>query len=102
VQTVRRIGLGSAFKVGAVLSGLIFAVVGLPLVLIGTSSMLTQLLASETGGSFSGGIGIVAALVIYILGIFLYAIVGGIGFLIDALIYNIVASIVGGLEIELE
>jgi hypothetical protein len=102
MQTVKKIGLGSAFRVGAVLGGLIFAIVGLPVVLIVTSSMLGQLLETQTGGSFSGGIGLVAGLVIYIIGIFLYAIISGIGFLIDALIYNIVASIVGGIEIELE
>jgi len=102
VQTLKRIGLGSAFKVGAVLSGLLFAIVGLPLVLIGTAGPLGQMLSAQTGGMFSGGIGLVFGLVLYILGIFIYAIVGGIGFFIDALIYNIVASIAGGLEIELE
>jgi len=102
MQTLKRIGLGSAFKVGAVLSGLLFAIIGLPLVLIGTSGPLAQMLSTQTGGMFSGGVGLALGFVLYILGIFIYAIVGGIGFLIDALIYNIVASIAGGLEIELE
>jgi len=40
--------------------------------------------------------------VIYIVGIVVYGVVGGIGGAIDAFLYNLVAGIVGGLEVEMD
>jgi len=41
------------------------------------------------------------SLIVYVLGIVLYWILDGIGFAIEAWLYNIVAGWIGGLEVEL-
>ncbi|MGH2545205.1 MAG: hypothetical protein ACRDIB_20635 [Ardenticatenaceae bacterium] len=100
---VRHVSLGSAFKVGVVLSALLFAIFGLILLLF--SSALTAMIgtvAQEAGqGLPLPGQMMAGGIVFYIVGIFAYGLLGGIGFAIQALFYNIVAGIVGGLEIDL-
>jgi hypothetical protein len=57
------------------------------------------------GGSDSAsafGVGFLTSVVIYIVGIVVYGVVGGIGGAIDAFLYNLVAGIVGGLEVEMD
>ncbi|PKO22777.1 MAG: hypothetical protein CVU38_07640 [Chloroflexi bacterium HGW-Chloroflexi-1] len=80
MHTLRRIAVGSAFKVGAALSALLFAVLGFFVVLlpgIFGASILGALLRDQGGGG------------------------AGIGFAIEAWLYNIVAGWIGGLEVEL-
>jgi hypothetical protein len=108
---VKRIDIGSAFKVGAFTTGLLYAIFGLlfsliflPLTLI--SSNVSTYSSYSGSSSFSGGEGGAAALgalcVFYFCGIFVYAILGGLYFAIVAFIYNLVSGWVGGLKVELE
>ncbi len=103
MQTIRSISIGSAFKVGAVTSILLFAIIG------GLVLLLQLLLGGiiglgaggrEGAGVFSAmtGFGIIA----YLFGIVIYGIVGGISSALTALIYNIVAGMVGGLRVSLD
>lgn len=103
MQTIRRITIGSAFKVGAVLSALLFLIFGFFILLLpglfGASLMGS--LMGDQGGMGAFGMGAGASIILYLVGTVAYAILGGIGFAIEAFFYNIVAGIVGGIEIEL-
>jgi hypothetical protein len=103
MHTLRRITVGSAFKVGAALSALLFAVLGFFVVLlpgIFGAGILGALLGDQ-GGRGAFGLGFVGSLIAYVLGIVIYWIVGGIVFAIEAWLYNIVAGRIGGLQIEI-
>jgi hypothetical protein len=93
--TVKRIGPGSAFKVGLALYGLVGLIVGL---IFGLISMLggTLALPAQTGmfGVFFG----VGAIIIWPL---CYGIGGGIVAAISAVVYNLIARWVGGLEVDI-
>jgi len=95
VAVVKRIGPGSAFKVGLVL----YALLGL---IIGAIFSLFALVAAPFahGGSphFAGAL--FGAGAIIILPIF-YGIIGGIGAALGAALYNLVAGWVGGLEVDI-
>lgn len=97
VQSSRRvlksIGVGSAAKIGAVTSALMWAVLGLFFVMFG--SILASALPNGQGGAGAAG-----GIMMYIIMIPMYAIFGGIGGALYALFYNLVAGWVGGLEIE--
>ncbi len=102
MQTIRYIAVGSAFRVGAALYALIFAVIGFFLVLlpgIFGASLLGALLEDQGSGAF--GAGFIASVLIYAIGIIVSAIGGGIGAAINAWLYNIVAGWVGGLEVNI-
>lgn len=100
--TIRNVSIGSAFKVGAILSGLIMAVFGLLFIVLPSllgASLLAVLMEEQGMGGL--GAGLVGGLIGYVVLIVVYTIFGGIGFAIYALLYNIVAGIVGGLEMDL-
>ena len=102
-KTIHRVTISSAFKVGAVLSALLFLIFGFSLLLLPGlfgASVLGAFMGDQGGmGAFGMGAGV--SFILYLVGIVVYAILGGIGFAIEAWFYNIVASIVGGIEIEL-
>ena len=101
MKTVRSISVASVFKVAAVIYAILFAIFGcLFLVLPGIlgAGILGEL--GEDMGLFGGGI--VATLLLWIVGIVLYAIFGGIFAAIGAFVYNLAASWVGGVEVELD
>ena len=103
MQTIRHVAVGSAFKVGAALSALVFAVLGFFVVFLPGlfgASILGALLGNE-GGHGAFGVGFVGGLIAWIVGIVVYAIAGGIGGAIYAWLYNIVAGWVGGLEVDI-
>jgi hypothetical protein len=102
MRTIRSVSILSALKVGAVLSALLFAIIGGIMLLF---TLLFSGLGLIAGGqdAFAGagvmsGFGIIG----YLIGIVIYAIVGAIGGALNALLYNIVAGMVGGIEINLE
>lgn len=97
MKTVNRIGVGSAFRVGAALSAFLFLVLGFFIVLL--PGLFGADLMREILGSSSGGAGV--AIIVYVVGTILYAIVGGIVGAIYAWLYNIAAGWVGGIEIDL-
>jgi hypothetical protein len=103
MSTIRHISVGSAFRVGAALYVLIFAVVGFSLILlpgIFGAGLLGALLDNERGaGAF--GAGFIASVVLYVIGIIVSGIGGGIAGAVNAWLYNIVAGWVGGLEVDI-
>lgn len=101
MATLKRIGPGSAFKVGLVT----YAFLGL---IIGACFAFFSMIARSIGGlagSEAGvgarvlgmGFGLGAIIVMPIM----YGIIGGIGGALGALIYNLVAGWIGGLEVDI-
>ncbi len=101
-HTVRRVGVASVVKVVA----FVYAVVGLIIGgLLSIASLAGAALGSMAGGD-DGAAGTVIGLLfgvgaVIILPIF-YAALGAIGGLIAGLAYNVVASAVGGIKLDLE
>lgn len=93
--TVKRIGLGSAFKVGLAIYGLVGLLLGL---FFGLVSMMggTLVLPAQIAmfGMFFG----VWAIILLPLS---YGIAGGIAGAISAAVYNLVAGLVGGLQVDI-
>jgi hypothetical protein len=100
MATVRRIAPGSAFKVGLVVYAFLGLIVGICMALF---SMVAGSLGSLAGGGVPGaralgfGFGFSAIIIFPIL----YGIVGGIGGVIAAAVYNLAAGWVGGLEVDI-
>ncbi len=94
MAAVKRIGPGSAFKVGTVLYGLLGLIPGAVFALV---SMLGAALAPPELGPFKFLFGVGAIIILPLL----YGIIGGIFAAIGAAIYNLVAGWVGGLEVDI-
>jgi hypothetical protein len=103
-RRVRSIDIVSAAKMGAVMASLGWAVVGaiLGVLSVCASGFLIQAL-SRVGGNgedlVSGGF--IGFTIAYVLGLVLYAFVGGVLGAFLAWLYNVAAGWVGGVEIEL-
>lgn len=101
-MTVKSIGILSAAKLyGALLAiiGLIIGVIyGLFIILFGAAML--SIGRDETTGAGVGSI--IAGLAVMVIAPILYGVIGFIGGIFAALIYNILAKIVGGLELDLE
>lgn len=102
VRQLRRISPRSAFKIGAAISGLIYGVIGFfgfLFTVIGVlfASDLLYFAGFPTG---SGIASILLALLFYVLTTLLVAVIAGVSTAIRALIYNVVAGRIGGLEVE--
>lgn len=99
-MVIRKVGVGSAGKI----FGTLYFAIGL---IIGAIFALFSLLGAGMGAAFSegGDAGMLGALfgvgAIIILPI-CYGVIGFIGGIIMALVYNIVAGMVGGLQIEVD
>ncbi|MFQ5816828.1 MAG: hypothetical protein ACE5H2_02585 [Terriglobia bacterium] len=92
MSQLNRIGPGSMFK----LMGFLYLLVGLLIgVIVTLVSFLTPVRPAGAGGAMFGPLAIV------ILPIF-YGLLGAIFGAIGALLYNLAASVTGGLELELE
>jgi hypothetical protein len=104
-RVVRQVGVGSAFKVMAVLSALIWGFIGIFLLIGGLCGALSSFPAlTRTDGEGSGGnllaLGGVTLVLIYIGGLVFYTLIGGLMGALYALLYNATARLTGGLEIE--
>jgi len=106
---IRRVGVVSSMKLGCAVGGLLFAVFGcftllLPGLLGGGSLFMGAF--EETGMSpdaFGAGAGMLVFLVVlYVLGVAFYAVFTGLVMALYAFFYNVVARMVGGVEVELE
>jgi transmembrane protein DUF3566 len=101
MATLKRIGPGSAFKVGLVTYAFVGLVVGACLAFFSMiAGSLGGLAGSQAGASaraFGFGMGLGAIIFMPIL----YAIIGGIGAALGAVIYNLAAGWVGGLEVDI-
>jgi hypothetical protein len=107
--TIKRISVSSAFRIAALVSGILsLLVLGLfalfqAAVWSSIASELTidgQRLPPEA--SFFGLVGFAGLCAFMVCGVVVYAIVGGIGAALAAWIYNFVARQFGGLEIDIE
>jgi hypothetical protein len=96
---VRRVGPGSAFKVGLILYALLGLVLGLCMALI--SMVAGSLPIGQTAGpgaklfGFGMGFGAIAFFPV------IYGLIGGVFAAIGAAIYNLVAGWVGGVEVDI-
>lgn len=97
-RTLKRIDPGSAFKVGAITYALIWAVLGLPIIfLMGIAGAAAQSAGAGSGaGAGFAGLGLAG----YLMGIVGYGLMGGLGSLVGAFVYNLASGWVGGLEVE--
>lgn len=105
MKIIHSVTIGSAFKVSAVLSALLFAILGIFVILLPGlfgASLLSSIMGGSRDSASAFGVGFVTSIVIYFIGIVVYGVLGGIGGAIDALLYNLVAGIVGGLEIDID
>ncbi|MBE2184954.1 MAG: DUF3566 domain-containing protein [Anaerolineae bacterium] len=112
---VTRIGVNSAFKVGAVVYALFWAVFGLFFVVFqgAITSLFFIGMGSSNSASFSssgmsgGDLGIFSAISIgslicfYAVGVVIAGLSGGISAALMAMFYNFTVRLVGGLEIEM-
>jgi hypothetical protein len=96
---LKRIGPGSAFKVGLIVYGLLGLVIG---AFVSLFALVLGGAMSAAGGSssmpmFGAFMGVGAIIFIPIC----YGLAGGIGNAIGAVIYNLAAGWVGGLEVDI-
>jgi hypothetical protein len=101
MATVKRVGPGSAFKIGLVTYAILGLVLGIFMAFIsmvaGGLGSMSQSAAPGAGKLFGFGMGLGAIIIFPIL----YGLIGGIFAAIGAVIYNLVAGWVGGLEVDI-
>jgi hypothetical protein len=101
MTTVKRIGPGSAFKIGLVTYAILGLVLGLFMALVSglVGSLGGALGQSAAPGArlFGFGMGF-GAVIFFPIG---YGLIGGVFAALGALIYNLVAGWVGGLEVDI-
>jgi hypothetical protein len=95
MAVVKRIGPGSAFKVGGAVYALLGLIIGALFSLIGMAAGAAMPPNSMPGFSYLFGAGAIIILPIC------YGLLGGIMAAITAFIYNLVSGWVGGLEVDL-
>lgn len=100
MATLKRVGPGSAFKIGLVLYAFLGLIVGICMALFSMmAGSLGGMAGAATPGARALGFGFgLASIIIFPL---MYGIIGGIGGAISAALYNLVAGWVGGLEVEI-
>ena len=101
MATVKRIAPGSAFKVGMVVYAFLGLIVGICVALFSMVAGSLGSLAGDGGvpGARALGFGFgFSAIIIFPI---LYGIIGGIGGVIGAAVYNLAAGWVGGLEVDI-
>jgi len=101
MATLKRIGPGSAFKVGLVTYAILGLVIGACFAFISMiAGSLGGLAGSEAGAGAKAlgmGMGLGAIIIMPIA----YGILGAIGAAIGAFIYNLAAGWIGGLEVDI-
>ena len=93
---IKRVGVGSAFKIGAALGGILSAIVLVPLGLL----MAFGVVNADEQSVMAGGM--LFGFVTMICGPLIYALIYGILAAVNALIYNALAGLTGGLLVYLE
>jgi hypothetical protein len=100
-MVIKRLGVFSVAKIYSVVMAGIGLLVGIPLGLI-MIIFGAAIMSSRSEGAMGGGVGIGMG-IFYMVGLpIMYAVFGFIGGAIGALIYNMAAGIIGGVELELE
>lgn len=100
MAVVKRIGPGSAFKVGLVLYAFLGLIIG---AIVALMSTLMGSLSSLGGSADTGlrGLGFGFGLGSILIFPILYGVIGGISGALGAVVYNLVAGWVGGLEVDI-
>ena len=100
MATVKRVGPGSAFKIGLVIYAILGLILGIFMAFISmVAGTLGSLGESAAPGAKLLGFGMgFGAIIIFPIG---YGVIGGIFAAIGAVIYNLVAGWVGGLEVDI-
>lgn len=95
---IRRVGVLSAAKISAALYAAIGLIAGLFISLLSLIGAAAALGGQHGGGAMGAlfGVGSIVLLPLF------YGVLGFIGGAISAFIYNLVAGVVGGIEIEVE
>ena len=93
MAALKRIGPGSAFKIGLVVYAVLGLIIAIPFSLIGM--IAGSMMASS--GMPGAGLGLFAIVVFPIC----YGLIGGIFAALGAVVYNLVAGWVGGLEVDI-
>ena len=97
MQTIRRVDPISAMKVLAVLQAAVGLCIGAVISLFSVLGFMAASAVDNGGGGFGFLFG-TAAIVIFPI---FYGIIGAIGGLIMSVIYNVIAKVTGGLQVEL-
>ncbi len=103
MAVIKRVDVGSAFKVGLVVYAFLGFFIGL---IVAGLSMIAGSLGSLAGGGggiigprgFGAGFGFASIIIFPIL----YGVIGGVVLSIVAAIYNLAAGWVGGLQVDVE
>jgi hypothetical protein len=95
MTVLKRISPASAFKVGLVVYGIVGLVLGILCSLIAAAGVTFA--PHSRMPFFMGRVGVFAVIVCPII----YGIIGGVGAVIGAAIYNLAAGWVGGLEVDI-
>ena len=105
--TLKKIDVGSAFRIGALLTAVISIVLFIPVLLCQLTILpAIQIGESEFGRSsfdntFLQGASILTFLLFAVCGTVIYAVIGGIFSAIYAFAYNIISRQFGGLQVEI-
>lgn len=99
---IRKIGVLSVAKLNALIAFVFSLLLAIPYGLIIMIFGATAFGTGESGGMLAGGGAIIFGILIMIGLPILYAIIGFVGGAIGALLYNLFAGIIGGIEIEVE
>ncbi len=101
---IRRIDVGSAARVGAILSGLTVAVLGLPVLLLQSlflNVMTVSFNDARVDSALIGGSLLFSLICGWLVFIVISAIFGAIYFTVLGLLYNLTSTWVGGVRVEL-
>lgn len=104
LKTIRRLDLGSVFKVTFVISAVLFALfgcIGIVLPSLFGASLLGALGGRDYGAAAAGGT-FLAALLTYVLLVVVGSVIEGIITVIAAFVYNVAAGWVGGIRVEVQ
>lgn len=99
---IKKLGVLSVAKMYAVIMLVVSLIISIPYGLIIMVFGAAMMGTGERGGMAAGGGSIVAGLAVMIILPIVYSAMGFVGGAIGALLYNIFAGIVGGIEIEVE
>ncbi|HLX00088.1 MAG TPA: hypothetical protein VKR82_15715 [Candidatus Acidoferrales bacterium] len=95
MANLKRVGPGSAFKIGLIVYGLLGLIIG------ACFSLISLLGAGMAGSSSAGMFGMFFSAAAIIIVPICYGLFGGIFAAIGAFIYNLAAGWVGGLEVDI-
>jgi hypothetical protein len=101
---IKKLGILSVAKMSGLMYFVLSLLISIPygLIIIFIALSASSSLGRQNGGFMVGGGGVVFGLVIMIALPIIYGLIGFVFGVISALVYNIFAGMVGGIEIEVE